>query len=208
MTESQLPTEGVIEFYRSMTDGLQDVIPLNTMVEYSRNVSEEVEGYSHSQYQSAIAGVVVSHQSPFIVVVSPTGSGKTWIQGLIAKHHCELGKSVTVVEPNEVLRIQTAEKIGFVHFAISVTTIQKLYQEGPWGDVIILNEYDTIMNEEPYYVHKVGLNGLWNFKGRKVYAFSATSSPPYERLVNNCICTPKVLKFKSEYELVHGMSPV
>ena len=39
-------------------------------------------------------------------------------------------------------------------------------------------------------------------------AFSATSSVPYERLINNCICTPTVLKFKSEYEMVHGTSPV
>jgi hypothetical protein len=41
-----------------------------------------------------------------------------------------------------------------------------------------------------------------------VIAFSATSSVPYERLINNCICTPTVLKFKSEYEMVHGTSPI
>ena len=39
-------------------------------------------------------------------------------------------------------------------------------------------------------------------------AFSATSSVSYERLINNCICTPTILKFKSEYEMVHGTSPV
>ena len=27
-------------------------------------------------------------------------------------------------------------------------------------------------------------------------------------MINNCICTPTVLKFKSEYEMVHGTSPV
>jgi hypothetical protein len=31
---------------------------------------------------------------------------------------------------------------------------------------------------------------------------------PYERLVNNCVAKPTVLKFKSEYELIHGVSPV
>ena len=46
-----------------------------------------------------------------------TGSGKTWMQGLIAKYHCEQGKRATVVEPNELLRVQTAEKLGFVHFS-------------------------------------------------------------------------------------------
>ena len=95
-----------------------------------------------------------------------------------------------------------------VDFNIQVTTIERLYSEGPWGDVIILNEYDTIVNEVPYSLHASGLSGLWKFKGRKVYAFSATTSPAYEKLLNNCIGAPRVLKFKSEYEMVHGTSPV
>ena len=41
--------------------------------------------YRHSELQAAIAGIVVSQDSPFVIVVSPTGSGKTWIQGLVAK---------------------------------------------------------------------------------------------------------------------------
>ena len=39
-------------------------------------------------------------------------------------------------------------------------------------------------------------------------AFTATSSLSYERFVVNCIGKPKVLKFKSEYELVTGVSPI
>ena len=30
----------------------------------------------------------------------------------------------------------------------------------------------------------------------------------YERFVNNCIGRPTILKFKSEYELIHGISPI
>ena len=41
-----------------------------------------------------------------------------------------------------------------------------------------------------------------------MFEFTATSSVPYERLVNNCIAKPTVLKFKSEYEMVKGVSPV
>ena len=41
-----------------------------------------------------------------------------------------------------------------------------------------------------------------------MFAFTATSSVPYERLVNNCIAKPTVLKFKSKYEMVKGVSPV
>lgn len=38
--------------------------------------------------------------------------------------------------------------------------------------------------------------------------FSATSSPPHEKFVNKCISMTKVLKFKSEYEMLHEKSPV
>ena len=41
-----------------------------------------------------------------------------------------------------------------------------------------------------------------------MFAFSATSSTPIERMVANCISIPKVVKFKSEYEHVHGASPI
>ena len=89
-----------------------------------------------------------------------------------------------------------------------MTTIDRLYSEGPWGDVTILNEYDSIVSDVPYCLHAGGLSGLWKFKGKKVYAFSATSSPAFERLLNNCIGAPRILRFKSEYEMVHGTSPV
>ena len=39
-------------------------------------------------------------------------------------------------------------------------------------------------------------------------AFTATSSPSIERLISNTITPPVLLKFKSEYELVHAVSPV
>ena len=206
--EAQLKTESVVEFFQEMTKDLEEVVPLNEIIELSKHMSEEVEGYHHCEYQAAVAAISLSCHDPLIVIVSPTGSGKTWMQGLIALYHCSQRRSVTVIEPNEVLRVQTAEKLGLVHPGIQVTTIDRLYAEGPWGDVTILNEYDTIVNEVPYYLHASGLSGLWKFKGRNVYAFSATSSPSYERLLNNCIGAPRVLKFKSEYEMVHGTSPV
>lgn len=61
-------------------------------------------------------------------------------------------KKVTVVEPNELLRMQTAEKLAVVDYAITITSIDLLYQEGPWNEVIILNEYDLIVNDSPYKV--------------------------------------------------------
>jgi len=82
------------------------------MYRLSLEVCDEVMDYRHNELQSAIAGIVASQDKQFTIVVSPTGSGKTWIQGLIAKYFCSLGKRVTVVEPNEHLMVQTAEKLA------------------------------------------------------------------------------------------------
>ena len=95
-----------------------------------------------------------------------------------------------------------------VDYGISVTSIERFYVEGPWHDVIILNEYDLIVNHSPYQVQQNVIKGIWQLCGHKVIAFSATSSSGYERFVHNCITPPAVLKFKSEYELVHATSPV
>jgi hypothetical protein len=55
------------------------VVPLEEMMEISKLMSERVEDYRHSSFQAAIAGIVASQNSLFSIVVSPTGSGKTWI---------------------------------------------------------------------------------------------------------------------------------
>lgn len=48
-----------------------------------------------------------------------------------------------------------------VDYGISVTSIERLYLEGPLHDVIILNEYDLIANQSPYLIQQSGLKGLW-----------------------------------------------
>lgn len=73
---------------------------------------------------------------------------------------------------------------------------------------MIIDEYDSIIDKCPYFVTNQGLAGMWQFKSRKVFAFSATTSIAFERFVNNCINALAVLKFASEYELKHGVSPI
>ena len=51
---------------------------------------------------------------------SPTASGKTWIQGLVSKYFCNKGMSVTILEPSEQLKMQTAEKLENVDINITV----------------------------------------------------------------------------------------
>ena len=77
------------------------------MCDSSQKIKEKCEGYVHSLYQCAIAAITVSNQDLVKIVELPTASGKTWIQALIAQHFLSQGKKVTVIEPNETLRIQT-----------------------------------------------------------------------------------------------------
>jgi superfamily II DNA or RNA helicase len=64
---------------------------LDFIYHLSKEVSDDVIDYRHNDLQAAIAGVVVTKRKQFTIVVSPTGSGKTWIQGLVAKYYCTLG---------------------------------------------------------------------------------------------------------------------
>ena len=86
--------------------------------------------------------------------------------------------------------------------------IDDFYKYGSKHDVVILNEYDLLINEHSYNEYEQGIKGLWQLKGRNVIAFTATSNTSYERFVNNCITKPTILKFKSEYEMVNGASPI
>lgn len=93
-----------MDFYNSKVKGEESNAILKEMMGFSMTISEEVEYYSHCDYQTAIASIVLASNELFTIVVSPTGSGKTWIQGLIAYYHCIKGEEVTIVEPNEALR--------------------------------------------------------------------------------------------------------
>ena len=49
------------------------------MYHISKTISDDDGDYRHSEVQAAIAGIIVSNDKDFIITVSPTGSGKTWI---------------------------------------------------------------------------------------------------------------------------------
>ena len=57
------------------------------MVNISKEVESMCEGYQHSLYQCAVAGIILSLPGLFKLIDMPTGSGKTWVQALIAKYY-------------------------------------------------------------------------------------------------------------------------
>jgi hypothetical protein len=83
-----------------------------------------------------------------------------------------------------------------------------MFLYGVKDPILILDEFDVLIDEHPYMVNNGTLNGIWQLRDKKVIAFSATSSVAHERLVNSIIGRPLTLKFKSEYELVHGVTPI
>ena len=77
--DEKLTSDQVADLYKELTETLAAPVTLDSMIALSKEVSFEVEDYRHNDLQSCIAGAVISHKQDFTVVVSPTGSGKTWI---------------------------------------------------------------------------------------------------------------------------------
>ena len=86
-------------------------------------------------------------------------------------------------------------------------SIDQYYEFGSYDEIILVDEYDSLIDDKAYAVYNSTLNGIWQLKDKHVIAFTATSSLAYERLVNNCISKPLTLKFKSEFELINGVTP-
>lgn len=87
-------------------------------------------------------------------------------------------------------------------------TIDQFYQYGTEDEIIIIDEYDEIMQKNIFTVNSESIKGIWLFKEKNVFAFSATSSTPIERFVFKAISNPQKIQFKSEYEFIHNTSPL
>jgi len=74
-----MTSEQVATFYEHETTGLEHPVKLEDMYHISKTISDDDGDYRHSEVQAAIAGIIVSNDKDFIITVSPTGSGKTWI---------------------------------------------------------------------------------------------------------------------------------
>ena len=98
--------------------------------------------------------------------------------------------------------------MGTLSFDLSITTISQFYETPLKDEVIVMDEYDQIVTRHAFHVAASGISGLWAFANRRMYAFSASSNRGVERIMYNVVERPQVLSFKSEYELIHGISAV
>ena len=84
-------------------------------------------------------------------------------------------------------------------------TISEYYQNGSNDDVFLLDEFDQIIYQNFYGIFNDSINGIWSFKDKNVYAFSATSSMSIERLVFKTISNHQKLTFNIEYEFINAV---
>ena len=90
-----------------MTDAKDSIIK-DKMSLLSREM-EAIPGvlYKHDPYQVTIAAILVTLDRHFSICTLPTGSGKTFIIGLLYQYYKKhLKKSVIAVVPNEKLKEQ------------------------------------------------------------------------------------------------------
>ena len=136
----------------------------------------------------------------------PTGSGKTWVYSLIAKHYSEEGKGTTIIVPNETLREQTIGLIGTTDDRLIVLTIAQYYENPTKDGVVIVDEYDEVVESNPFFSLGSSITGLWTLDNRELFFFTATSSRMLERIIGKIIGSYHHLQLKSEFEFTQGCS--
>ena len=103
--DASLSVEQVLEFYDAQSKDQMEPVSLESMLDISKSLTNKVPEYRHNHFQGAVAGICISRGARLSIVVAPTGSGKTWVQALIAKYFCNQGKRVVLVEPNNQLML-------------------------------------------------------------------------------------------------------
>lgn len=76
------------EIYKENIKDDDHAVSIEDVISISKDMNDNGDTYRHSDYQCMIAACATSMMNHFKIVVVPTGSGKTWMQGLIAKYHC------------------------------------------------------------------------------------------------------------------------
>ena len=79
------------------------------------------------------------------------------MQCLLAKYYCSLGKKVTIIEPNERLKLQTMELIGLVDEGITIVTPQWFYEFPSKDEVVMVNEFDELFMKSPFMATMQGI---------------------------------------------------
>ena len=138
----------------------------------------------------------------------PTGSGKTWVYSIIAKHYSLQGKATTIIVPTDALRQQTIDEIGLSDEKLQVLTIVQFYENPTKDEVLVVDEYDEFYEKSPLYSLGTSVTSLWALANRELIFFTATSSRMLERIVGKIFGDYQHLQLQSEYKVTEGCSSV
>ncbi|KEJ82779.1 hypothetical protein OXYTRIMIC_244 [Oxytricha trifallax] len=176
------------------------------MLSCSQSLQESCLDYKHSIYQSTLAAIILNHHQNNIQVQMPTASGKTWVQGLLACYWIQQGKKVVIIVPDQILKLQTQKFLQPLGIQLQIETIENFYKQKKTYDIMIIDEFDHITWKYPYYYHEGKMYGVWDLGLTRSYMFSATCDQGILRVLAQVCIQPKVLKFKSEYEILNDLS--
>ena len=81
------------------------------------------------------------------MITLPTGSGKTWLIGLIAYYFATVKKEplITVIEPNTEMVHQVEESFAELSPNIEVLTLKDFYEQHLLGGIILIDEFDDTL---------------------------------------------------------------
>ena len=86
-TSDEKPMEEIQRFYDDKTHQVKEPYPLDKAIALSKTAEERSKAYKHDLYQAAITGVILSQKANLIIAEVPTGSGKSFIIGMLALHY-------------------------------------------------------------------------------------------------------------------------
>ncbi|KEJ82398.1 hypothetical protein OXYTRIMIC_115 [Oxytricha trifallax] len=151
-----------------------------------------------------IAATLSSSNSRITLVEMPTGSGKTWVQALLASYYATQNKQVTIVEPNIMLKSMVQDRLGVVIDNLRVMDIESYYKHQIKDDVLIIDEYDSVIEKKPFYSLGKSLTGLWAFSNKVVFMFSATKTRYHKYILQEVFENISEMKFLSEKQVASG----
>lgn len=65
-------------------------------------------------------------------------------------------------------------RIGSLNKNIDIRTFQEMFEFPFKHDILIIDEIDLLLEENGFHITDTEIKGLWNFRDKKIYGFSAT----------------------------------
>ena len=155
-------------------DGLKS--EYEEMKEVANDLYKQIDKFLVNYFQCYAATKIVAADKKTTVASIPTGSGKTYIAALLAKHYISKGLKVAIVTSEEFLVKQMSRMLGQFRFDVDILTMKSALCHYEKYDVMILDEADECVLEHGSTIHpeKMRIIGFWDLMEKKTILLTAT----------------------------------